>query len=296
MVSQPVEWNCPLTRYTSFSIGGPADAVVTVDRRDELAPLLGFLGRENIPWRIIGKGTNLLVKDSGFAGVILILGKEFRSVPSSFKGHLTGADLVAGGGCSLIRLSSNCIERGLSGLEFAGNIPGTVGGAVITNAGAWGVEISSVVESLTLVSSDGEQVINREDLHFGYRTWHDYREFPGRPVVVEVVFRLDRADPLKIREYSSILRRKRKEKQPGSSATAGSFFKNPPDDSAGRLIEACGFKGVKVGGAEVSEEHANFLVNGGGATSADVLNLMGKIQKKVKKHSGIDLEPEVHFI
>jgi UDP-N-acetylmuramate dehydrogenase len=164
------------------------------------------------------------------------------------------------------------------------------------NAGAWECELSSVIERLTLLSGDGEWVIGRKDLHFGYRSWHDYGGFFEKPVVAEVTFRLDRADPLKIREYSRTLQKMRKKKQPAGSATAGSFFKNPANDSAGRLIEASGLKGLRVGGAEVSECHANFLINNGGATAADMLSLMGKIQEKVKKDSGIDLEPEVHII
>jgi len=296
LVSQPVEWDCPLTRYTSLFIGGPADAVVTIDRRRELASVLGFFKNENIAWRVIGRGTNLLVRDRGFAGVILILGREFRSISFSAKNRLTDTDVSVGGGCSLVRLSQSCMERGLAGLEFAGGIPGTVGGAVIMNAGAWECELSSVVERLTLLSGDGERVMGRKDLHFGYRSWHDYGGFFEKPVVAEVTFRLDRADPLKIREYSRTLQKKRKKKQPAGSATAGSFFKNPVNDSAGRLIEASGLKGMRVGGAEVSECHANFLINNGGATAADMLSLMGKIQEKVKKDSGIDLEPEVHII
>jgi len=295
-VSQPVKWDCLLSRYTSFSIGGPADAVVLVDRREELVPLLSFLERENIQWRVIGRGTNLLVKDSGFAGVILILGKDFRSIFCSFEDSSASVDVSVGGGCSLVRLSRNCMESGLAGLEFVSAIPGTAGGAVIMNAGAWGAEISSVIENLTLASCDGEQVVERENLNFGYRSWHDFHAFSSKPVVAEVTFRLEREEPEQIRERNSTLRRKRKVNQPAGLATAGSFFKNPPDDSAGRLIEASGFKGAKVGGAEVSEHHANFLINNGGATAADMLGLMDRIQEKVKKDSGINLEPEVHFI
>ena len=296
LVSYPVEWDCLLSQYTSFSIGGPADAVVKVDRIDELSGILKFFAKERLEWRVIGRGTNLLVQDSGFSGVILILGEEFRAISSCSGKSSIDTDVRVGGGCSLGRLALNCMERGLTGLEFAGGIPGTVGGAVIMNAGAWGSELSPVIENLTLMSDAGEQVIDRKDLNFGYRCWHDYRKFSGKPVVTEVTFRLDRDEPGKIREYSQTLRKKRKEKQPDSYATAGSFFKNPVNDSAGRLIEASGFKGVKVGGAKVSENHANFLVNHGGATAADVLTLMCSIQEKVKRDSGIDLEPEIHFI
>ncbi len=296
LVSHPVEWNCLLSQYTSFSIGGPADAVVRINKRDELSGILRFFAKEKVEWRVIGRGTNLLVQDSGFPGVILVLGEEFRAISSCSGNRPIDTDVRVGGGCSLGRLALNCMERGLTGLEFSGGIPGTVGGAVIMNAGSWGSELSSVIENLTLVSDAGERVIDRKDLNFGYRCWHDYREFSGKPIVVEVTFRLDRDEPGKIRAYSQTLQKKRKEKQPGSYATAGSFFKNPLNDSAGRLIEASGFKGVKVGGVQVSENHANFLVNQGGATAAEVLTLMCNIQEKVKRDSGIDLEPEIHFI
>jgi UDP-N-acetylmuramate dehydrogenase len=181
-------------------------------------------------------------------------------------------------------------------LEFAGGIPGTVGGAVIMNAGAWGSDIASVIESINLITSLGEQTINRKDLNFGYRCWNDYGKFTGNAVVSDVKFSLNQEEPEKIRAYCRALQGKRKENQPGNYANAGSFFKNPAGESAGRLIEASGFKGTRVGGAMVSEKHANFLVNRGGATAAEVKTLMRRIQDKVKKDSGIDLEPEVHFI
>jgi UDP-N-acetylmuramate dehydrogenase len=145
LVSHPVKWNCLLNQYTSFFIGGPADAVVTVDRRGELPRLLKFFAREKVQWWIIGRGTNLLVKDTGFPGVILILGKEYRATSKVFESGSGEIGIKAGGGCSLGRLSLNCIDRGVTGLEFASGIPGTVGGAVIMNAGAWGEELSTKI-------------------------------------------------------------------------------------------------------------------------------------------------------
>lgn len=296
LVSHPVEWNCLLNRYTSFAIGGPANAVVTVDRRDELPHLLDFLGRENMHWRIIGRGTNLLVNDTGFPGVVLILGKEYRTISSPVEGSPDNVRVKAGGGCSLGRLSMNCMDRGLTGLEFANGIPGTVGGSVIMNAGAWGDDLSTKIESITLVTVEGEQTVARKNLDFGYRCWNNYGEFGGKAIIAEVEFRLQRGDPEKIRERCRVLRENRLKSQPGGYANAGSFFKNPVNDSAGRLIEASGLKGAKIGGAMVSEKHANFFVNHGDATAADVLALMRSVQEKVKKDCGIDLEPEVHFI
>lgn len=296
LVSFPVKWDCPLSQFTSISIGGPANAVVRVDKRSELPHLLKFLVREKIQWLVIGRGTNLLVKDSGFPGVVLILGEDFLFVSDSIEDSSAVTCIRAGGGCSLGRLSSYCTERGLAGLEFASGIPGTVGGAVIMNAGAWGSDISSVLESITLITSTGERTINRKDLNFGYRCWNDYGEFAGKVVVADVKLCLSQEEPEAVRAYCRTLQRKRKENQPGNYLNAGSFFKNPAGDSAGRLIEGSGFKGARVGGAMVSEKHANFLVNNGGATAADVMTLMHRIQEKVKKDSGISLQPEVHFI
>lgn len=296
LVSHPVKWNCLLNKYTSFAIGGPANAVVTVDRRDELLRLLGFLGRENIHWRIIGRGTNLLINDTGFPGVMLILGKEYRTISADAEGSLDNIRVKAGGGCSLGRLSMNCMEQGLTGLEFASGIPGTVGGSVIMNAGAWGNELSTTIESVTLVTPEGEQTIARKNLDFDYRCWKNYEEYGRKAIIAEVEFRLHRGDHGKIRERYRALREKRLKSQPSGYANAGSFFKNPANDSAGRLIEASGLKGTKIGGAMVSEKHANFFVNHGDATAADVLALMRSVQEKVKKDCGIDLEPEVHFI
>jgi len=296
LVSQPVEWDCYLKQYTSFSIGGPASAVVTVDRRIELSRLLNFFTKEKIQWRIIGRGTNLLVKDAGFPGVIVILGKEYRAISATFKSSSSDTRLKVGGGCGLGHLSLYCTEQGLTGLEFAGAIPGTVGGSVIMNAGAWGDELSTKIENITLVTVYGELTVARKDLDFGYRCWNNYEDFGGRPVVAEVEFRVRRGDMKEIRERCRVLQGKRRENQPNDYANAGSFFKNPENDSAGRLIEACGLKGTQIGGAMISKKHANFFVNQGDATAADVIALMHSVQKKVKRDCGISLEPEVHFI
>jgi UDP-N-acetylmuramate dehydrogenase len=296
LVSHPVTWQCRLDRYTSFSIGGPAEALVRVDLRSELQPLLIFLTEEKISWRIIGRGTNLLVRDEGFPGVILLLGTEFQAVS---KGVVEGSGSVvvrAGGGCSLGKLSRSCIEWGLTGLEFSCGIPGTVGGAVIMNAGAWGGEMSSVIDSITLMGGAGEQRLLRGELDFSYRCWKGFEKYQGKYIVAETALRLEQGDPVKIKKQCRLLLDKRKATQPGQYANGGSFFKNPPGDSAGRLIEASGFKGKIIGGAMVSERHGNFLVNTGSATAEDVLALMKTVQKKVELDSGIELEPEIHFI
>ncbi len=296
LVSHPVRWQCRLDRFTSFSIGGPAAAVARVNLRSELQPLLIFLTEEKIPWRIIGRGTNLLVRDKGFPGVILLLGTEFQAVSKEVVEESGSVVVRAGGGSGLGNLSHRCIEWGLTGLEFSCGIPGTVGGAVIMNAGAWGDEMSSVIESITLLGPAGEQRLLRDELDFSYRCWKGFEKYQGNYIVAEVTLTLQQSNPVRIKEQCRILLDKRKATQPGQYASGGSFFKNPPDESAGRLIETSGLKGTIIGGAMVSERHGNFLVNTGSATAEDVLTLMKIVQKQVKIDSGIDLQPEIHFI
>lgn len=317
-MGSPVLWDCPLRDYTSFAIGGPAMALVRVEELLELQRVLHFLQEQKIPWRIIGKGTNLLVNDSGFAGVILVLGKGFgrirplktevNPVPQTAENIGDGAILQVGAACSLARLVDWCTDQGLTGLEFAAGIPGTVGGAVIMNAGAWGREMAGVLRAVSVITPTGENcTLLRADLDFGYRIWHDHsthlrgvrypRENRGaKLVVVGVELQLVLGDKEQIRSLCQSYRERRRLKQPKKECSAGSFFKNPEGDAAGRLIEASGLKGVRVGGAMVSPVHANFLVNSGGATAKDVVSLMKKVQAAVQKDSGILLEPEVHFL
>lgn len=295
LVLQPVQWQCSLSHYTSFAIGGPAEAMVQVDQLKELQPLLAFFAEEDIPWRIIGKGSNLLVRDEGFPGVILRLGGELAAVAEEDGG---GGSIIVriGGGGSFARLSRRCSEGGLTGLEFGCGIPGTVGAAVIMNAGAWGRDIASVLRGVRLVTADGEISFSPGHLDFAYRCWKGFAVYQGKAVVAGVELVLKRGDRLAILAYCKSLQDKRKATQPSNHASAGSFFKNPPGDSAGRLIEASGLKGLRVGAAMVSERHANFLVNTGGATAADVFRLMKIVQDRVQNDSSVCLEPEVHFI
>lgn len=294
LVSQPVKWACPLDRYTSFAIGGPAEAIATVDSHHELQSLLSFLVSERIPWRVIGRGTNLLVGDAGFAGVIILLGRDFEEFAEMPAENGTVA-VTAGGACGLARLALHCAAQGFTGLEFACGIPGTVGGAVIMNAGAWGKDMATVLRSVTVVTPDREERILRQDLNFSYRSWPGFAHYRGLAVVARVELALGRGDAAAIQAHCKMLQDRRKAAQPPGKS-AGSFFKNPPDDSAGRLIEVSGLKGTKIGGAMVSERHGNFLVNTGNATAGDVLRLMQFVQEKVAQDCGIMLEPEVHFI
>lgn len=296
LISRPIDWQSPLDRYTSLGIGGPAEAVVRLKRRRELQPLLGFLAEENIAWRLIGRGTNLLVRDAGFAGVILLLGAEFKTVRQQ---PVAGSDSVriqGGAGYLISRLAVDCLEWALTGLEFACGIPGTLGGAVVMNAGAWGGDMAAVVQRVRLMSADGEQVIDRPELDFAYRSWPGFGAYQGKAVVTDVEMVLQKGDGAVIRQTCTALQEQRKKSQGTPHRNAGSFFKNPPGDSAGRLIDASGLKGASVGGAMISAHHGNFLVNKGGATADDVLRLMQLVQVKVQRDSGVSLEPEVHFI
>jgi UDP-N-acetylmuramate dehydrogenase len=294
--SQAIKWQCRLDRYTSLAIGGPAEALIKVETRVELQLLLAFLIKEQIPWRVVGRGTNLLVKDEGFAGAILLLDGEFNNVEREAANDVDAVIVKAGAGCSLTQISFRCIEWGLTGVEFACGIPGSIGGAVIMNAGAWGDEMSSIVENVRLMTADGEKICVRQELDFSYRCWNSFAPYLGKAVVTEVELRLKSADSDTIRQNCSILQDRRKQIQLCKYPNAGSFFKNPANDSAGRLIDVSGLKGLTVGGAMISEHHGNFLVNKGDATAEDVMNLMKIVQAKVKKDNGVDLEPEVHFI
>jgi UDP-N-acetylmuramate dehydrogenase len=297
LLAAPVLWECRLAPFTSFAIGGPAEALARVDHRGELQPLLGFLAEEKIPWRIIGRGSNLLVRDEGFAGVILLLGREFKEI-SRPEGISSTTGVIAGGGVSLGRLALSCSDFGLAGLEFAAGIPGTVSGGVVMNAGAWGEDMAGVVQALTLIDADGARRLTAAagELDFAYRSWPGFAAYSGRAVIAEVEFGLRPDSSEAITARSRVLAEKRERSQPRARGSAGSFFKNPPGESAGRLIEACGLKGLKVGGAMVSERHGNFLVNTGQATAGEVLTLMKIVQEKVKNDQGIILEPEVHFL
>jgi len=290
----PVLWDCPLSDYTSFAIGGPAQALVTVTDSSELQALLAFLHKNDVKWQVIGKGTNLLVSDMGFEGVIVLLGEGFKSVVFEDRDDKM-VTVRVGSGCSMTKLSALCMESGYSGFEFACGIPGTVGGAVIMNAGAWGSEMADLLASVEIVTVMGKNRLPRGKMHFAYRCWLDYKEGAGQ-VVTEAVIRLKKEDPEVVRKRCADLFRMRRERQPKGLANAGSFFKNPHGESAGRLIEKSGCKGLRIGGAMVSQVHANFLVNTGGATAADVKELMGIVRKKVQEDSGVILEPEVRFL
>lgn len=287
--------NEPLREHTSFRIGGPADVLAYPEDRDDLATLLREIRKQGQKYLVLGAGTNLLVRDGGFRGVAISLERmdkikierEYRSVGGVF------IQVSAEAGAPLARLQAFAAEQGLTGMEFATGIPGTLGGAVCMNAGTAAGEIGDIVDSVTLLTPEGELISrSREELSFGYRT----SNIPEGHVVVEAGITLRRGDREKIKARIRELQEKRKERQPGGAPNAGSVFKNPYEESAGKLIETAKLKGRRVGDAVVSEKHANFILNTGKATARDVLELMEIIRQTVLEVHGVRLEPEITII
>ena len=290
-----IKRNEPLSRHTSFAIGGPADILVYPADRDDLITLLKEINKRRLKYFILGGGTNLLVRDGGFRGVVITLERmgairierEYRSVGGAF------AAVFAEAGAPLPKLHSFATDQGLTGIEFAGGIPGTVGGAVCMNAGTAVGEFGDIVESVTLVAPDGEYVTrSRDEMGFGYRT----ANIPEGYFVVDVRVILRRGDREQIKARVKELFDKRKQRQPMGFPNAGSVFKNPYEESAGKLIETAKLKGKTVGEAQVSEKHANFIVNRGKATAKDVLALMEVVKQTVLEVHGVRLEPEIKII
>jgi UDP-N-acetylmuramate dehydrogenase len=285
----------PMSRHTSYAIGGPADLFAVPVDRDDLAALLREIREKGHTYVVLGGGTNLLVRDGGFRGVVISLQRmqavrierEYRSIGGAF------AVVFVEAGVPLQKLLSFTVEEGLTGLEFSSGIPGTVGGAVCMNAGTALGEFGDVVDSVTLFSPEGSIVARgREEMGFGYRT----SSIPEGHLVLDVRLVLRRGDRDKIKAHVRELLDARKQRQPAGQPNAGSIFKNPQEESAGKLIEAAGLKGATVGNAQVSVKHANFIVNKGHATASDVLALMELVKEKVLQVHGVRLEPEIKII
>jgi UDP-N-acetylmuramate dehydrogenase len=275
----------PLKRHTTFRIGGPADFLIEVADRTELAALFTLAQRDHLPVHVLGKGSNLLVADEGVRGFVLVLTGEFSRY------QVEGTKVRAGGGYNLPKLATQVAKMGLGGIEFACAIPGTVGAGLVINAGAHGGDLSQVVTSTTVVWPDGtEQVLRPEEIGFSYRS----SRLQGRgAVVVEVAMDLHVGVHEETQRLMQHHLHRRRATQPLNLPNAGSIFMNPMGDYAGRLIEQAGLKGLTEGAAQVSEKHANFIVNLGDAKAKDVLILMDRIRSAVQTHCGVRLEPEV---
>ena len=276
----------PMSAHTTFRIGGPADYYVE-PTFEEVKELLLFLKKENIPYTLIGNGSNLLVSDEGIEGVVVSFGKEMSEVSCE-------KEVVrAKAGILLSRLASFAASKSLSGLEFASGIPGTLGGAITMNAGAYGGEMKDVVQSVTVLSGDEMKEYSGEEMDFSYR--HS-RVLDEDLIVLEVTMKLQSGREEEILSSMKELNKKRVEKQPLNFPSAGSTFKRPEGYFAAKLIEDAGLKGYTVGGAKVSEKHSGFVINFDHATAKDVCTLMQDVQRIVKEKFDVSLEPEVRMI
>ena len=283
----PLRADEPMARHTTFQIGGPADRFLTVENAAQLQGLLSCLRQAGIPYLVLGKGSNLLVSDKGIRGAVLHLGGDFKKVEVLPDGRT----LRAGAGAPLASVCALARERSLTGLEFAWGIPGSVGGGAYMDAGAYGGEMRDVVSRVLHLGPDGAPGEARgEELCFGYRK---SRYTGGENIITAVEFTLQPGDPAAIAGKMEELMARRKDKQPYDMPSAGSVFKRPQNGFAAALIEQCGLKGRRVGGAQVSEKHAGFIVNTGGAACQDVLELISIIQKTVEEQTGTRLECEV---
>lgn len=281
--------NESMAKHISFRVGGCADYYVNCTDRKELSSLLSFLTEEGVPHMLIGNGSNLLFRDSGYRGVIIRLEGEFQDC------EVQGDTVIAGSGKLLSSVSSLAARSGLAGMEFASGIPGSIGGAIYMNAGAYGGEMKDIVTRVWLMSPDGkeETVRTGTEMEFAYR--NSCLQRTGE-IVTKVELKLQPEDAEAIQARIAELTEKRVQKQPVNFPSAGSTFKRPAEGYAAALIQESGLKGVSVGGAEVSEKHSGFIINKGGATATDVLQLMELVEKKVYEDSGIHLEPEVRII
>ena len=282
----------PMAAHTSFRTGGPAAAFVLAENEDELAAVLAVLAETGAEHLLIGNGSNLLVADEGYPGVMVKLGGEFGNIEQDEEDPC----LVRSGAAKLMSSTSAFLTgKGLAGFEFASGIPGSIGGAVFMNAGAYGGEMKDVVESVRVMNADGSGAgtLSSEDMDFSYR--HSAAE-EGGMIILSALLRLKKDDPDVIAARVAELSAKRNAKQPVNFPSAGSTFKRPVGGYAAALIEESGLKGYRAGGAEVSEKHSGFVINRGGATTADVLAVMRHVREKVYEDSGIMLEPEVRLI
>jgi len=286
-ITGPVRRDELMSRHTTYRIGGPAALLIDCDSVPDLAAATSILAEEGVPWRVLGKGSNVLVSDDGYNGAVLTLGRDFK------RHALEDERLRTGAGVILAAVVRDAFSAGRTGLEFAVGVPGTVGGALAMNAGSRDEWIGTIVESVTLfVPGQGLVGVRGPEVAWGYRR----SDLTARGIIVEAALRVLEGDEVHIRRTMEASLRRRKRSQPLGLPSAGSVFVNPESDSAGRLIEAAGLKGVRIGGAQVSDVHANFIVNAGGATAADVVALVKLIRDTVKETNGIELRPEVRFL
>ncbi|PKN10726.1 MAG: UDP-N-acetylenolpyruvoylglucosamine reductase [Deltaproteobacteria bacterium HGW-Deltaproteobacteria-7] len=281
----------PMSLHTSLAVGGSADAVVFIENEDQLAQVTGRLREKEIDFYIAGNLTNVIVRDGGYRGAVLLM-TGMKEVGCEYTPQ-DGYVMSALAGAALAKIVSRSVAEELTGLEFCAGIPGSVGGAVWMNAGAYGKEMKDVVKAVSILNTDGEKkTMNREEISFGYRR----TSFPVGTIILGAKFKLEKGERSGIKERINDILQSRQAKHPLEFPSAGSVFKNMPGQAAGKLIEDMGLKGMKAGGAQISSKHANFIVNRGNAAAADILGLVELIQIKAKKERGVNLETEVVII
>lgn len=280
----------PLARFTTYRLGGPAAVYVEPADVDDVAALARVLATLDDPPEILalGRGSNLVISDEGWPGIALRLGSGFSFVEPAEGG------LRAGGATALPLLANWAARRGLAGMEFTIAIPGSVGGAIRMNAGAHGTEIKDRLRTATVCDLTGGGVVERSAESFGFSYRHS--NVSDTTIVLDATFSLDEDRPEAVKERMEAHRKHRAETQPGAVQNAGSVFRNPPGDHAGRLVEATGLKGFRIGGARVSELHANFFIAGEGSTAQDVFDLVAEVRRRVAEAHGVDLTPEIRFV
>lgn len=283
-----IKLNEPLALHTTWRIGGPADVFINPHTVEELRSAVSAARQLEIPWTVIGRGSNLLVRDGGIRGLVVQLGDRFGDI------RIDGTELTALAGRSAVSAASIAVRNQLAGLEFATGIPGTIGGVVMMNAGAHGGQVSDVLNWADVMDATGEvRRMSKTDLRFGYR-YSTLKDEPG--IVVAACFSLTHGDGAALVEKVKTWSQRRLRTQPLSLPSCGSVFRNPPGSHAGHLIESAGLKGLRRGGAQISEKHANFIVNVGGATAEDVSWLIAHAQDTVQQLFGISLETEVRVM
>ena len=278
----------PMAGHTTFRIGGPADCLIQLENEEQLKNVQKYLNLIEEPLFILGNGSNLLVSDRGYEGVVLQIGQKMSRI------EVDGCRIVVQAGALLSQVAYTALEHGLTGLEFASGIPGTVGGGVVMNAGAYDGELSLVVTLVNVVSSQGESLaFNNATMEFGYRT-SALRKNPF--TVTSVTFDLEKGDRQQIQAKMEELTARRRQKQPWEYPSAGSTFKRPEGYFAGKLIMDAGMRGYQTGGARVSDKHCGFIINVGKATAQDVLDVIAEVKERVKMRFGVDLETEVIYL
>lgn len=275
----------PMAAHTTFKVGGAADFFIKISSRQQLVKTIPYLNALGLSYFVLGNGSNLLVSDNGYQGVILQIGAQMGNIT------VDGTKITVQAGAPLAKLAKTAMEHGLSGLEFASGIPGTVGGAVMMNAGAYGGEMEQVVSSVTVLAKDGSELtLSHDDMEFSYRSSIlKNRSF----IILEAEFTLQSGDTKQIQAKMEEYGQSRREKQPLQYPSAGSTFKRPDGCYAGKLIMDAGLRGYRIGGAQVSEKHCGFIVNVGNAQASDIYELIQEVQERVYEKFGVRLEPEI---